>query len=816
MEPIDVAAGRLKSLIEEVADYKATILSEQDTRLKVVDRVLIEVMGWPRSEVATEAPSGSGYIDYKLTVDGLARLVLEAKRDGRDLGLKNRASGRPYKLDGPVFSTSSVKEGLGQAIRYCGQKNAELACVSNGREWIVFRGSRLGDGHDTMDGYAFVFSSLEEVHVNFCLFWDLLNYEAVTEFRYRAHFQEAEGRPIRTHTFRAALREPNSRLPLKRNPLSKDLDRVMTSFFQRLSGDADPDLLAKCFVVTRESQIADERLARISEDLIGRIRDLDTASGEQLTELIERARTTQRNEFVIVVGTKGAGKSTFIDRFFRLVLPKHLLRDCVVARVNLADSEGDEATIATWLDRRLLEELEEALFGDEVPTFDELQGMFYDEYQRRRDGTLRHLYQRDKEEFKIDFGRHIERRREERPHEYIQRLVHNTVRSRKKIPCIIFDNADHFTIEFQERVFQYARSIYESEICLVIMPITDRTSWQLSSEGALRSFENESLFLPTPSPKTVLTKRIEYIESRLADEKRESGTGYFLARGIPLSIENLRAFSATLQAAFLKTGQVSVWIGNLANNDIRRCLDITKDIIASPHLKVHELLKAAIADSDVVVPRYKIKRALFKGQYDIYPVGVNSYVRNIYALDEVETTPLLGLRILRLLRDAQKSDASNPFVTFDHIIEYCRAMMIDASATRAWLSRLLEAGLCLSYDPTVTTVDAAGKLELSLAGYQHLRWGVHDCDYAQTMLEVTPLVEREVFDQLTSLGKRPHSTVWRDKLSCFVDYLIAEDEKYCQVQDHPAYPTQKRLTTQLRRMVPQSQRSQGMSGSRIT
>ncbi len=805
MEPIDVAAERLRSLIAEVADYKDTIVSETDTRLKVVDRVLIEVLGWPRNEISTEPPAGSGYIDYKLTVGGLARFILEAKRDERALGLENRASGRAYKLDGPVFNASSSKEGIGQAIRYCGQKNAELACVTNGREWIIFRGSRLGDGRDTMEGYGFVFSSLEEVHANFVLFWDLLSREAVTEFGYRAHFQEAEGRPIRTHTFRSALRDPNSRHPLQHNPLSRDLDRVMTSFFQRLSGDTDPDLLAKCFVVTRDSQIADERLARISEDLMGRIRDLDTASGEQLTELIDRARTTQRNEFVIIVGTKGAGKSTFIDRFFRFVLPRHVLKDCVVARVNLADSEGDEASIATWLDRHLLEKMEEALFGNDVPTFDELQGMFYDEYQRRRDGTLQHLYERDKEAFKIDFGYHIERRREERPHEYIQRLVHNTVRSRKKIPCIIFDNADHFTIEFQERVFQYARSIYESEICLVIMPITDRTSWQLSSEGALRSFENESLFLPTPSPRTVLAKRIEFIESKLADEKQESGEGYFLARGIRLSITNLTAFSATLQAAFLKTGQVSLWIGNLANNDIRRCLDIAKNIVSSPHLEVHELLKAAIADSDIVVPRYKIKRALFKGQYDIYPVGVNSYVRNVYALDEVETTPLLGLRILRLLRDAQKTDTSNPFVTYDHIIEYCRAMMIDTSATRAWLSRLLEAGLCLSYDPTVTTVDASGKLELSLAGYQHLRWGTHDCDYAQTMLEVTPLVNQTVFDQLSSLASRPHSTVWRDKLSCFVDYLIAEDERYCQVPDHPAYTIQKRLTAQLRRIVPESE-----------
>jgi GTPase SAR1 family protein len=804
MEPIDVAAERLKLLISEVAGYKDSIRSEQDTRLKVINRVLTEVLGWPLEAISTEEPSGSGYIDYKLSIDKLARLVVEAKRDGRELGLGNRGAGRPYRLNGPVYSTKAIKEGLGQAVRYCGQKNAELACVTNGAEWVVLRGSRLGDGRDTMEGMGFVFPSLDDVQEHFALFYDLLSYEAVADIRFRAYFQEAEGRPIRAHTFRAALRSQSDRRLVSHNKLSRDLDRVMTSFFRRLSGDDDPDLLAKCFVVTRESQRADERLARISEDLIGRIRSLDTDSGEQLTDIVQRVQLTQRNEFVILVGTKGAGKSTFIDRFFRHVLPKDLLADCIVARVNLADSKGDEASVTKWLDRHLLEELERALFSDSTPTYEELQGMFYDEYVRLRDGSLRYLYERDRDDFKIDFGQRIEKRREEQPHEYIRRLVRNIVGGRRKIPCLIFDNADHFTIEFQERVFQYARSIYESELCLIIMPITDRTSWQLSTEGALRSFESESLFLPTPSPKTVLTKRIEFLEERLAEEKREPGRGYFFSRGITLSFDNLVAFSAALQTIFLKTGIVSLWIGNLANNDIRRCLEVAKNVVSSPHLAVHELLKAYVASSDIHVPRYKIKRALIKEQYDIYPDGVNSFVRNIFALDdEVETTPLLGLRLLRLLRDAQKSGTGDPFVSFEQIIDYCQSMKVEPNATTAWLSRMLEAGLCLSYDPTVTTINTAGKLELSPAGAQHLFWGTRDTDYIQAMLEVSPLADRSVYDQLTELSTQPNSNVWREKIRVFVDYLIAEDANYCKVPDHESFVKQRQLAADLRRIVPE-------------
>ena len=505
---------------------------------------------------------------------------------------------------------------------------------------------------------------------------------------------------------------------------------------------------------------------------------------------------------MILVGTKGAGKSTFIDRFFRYVLPKSLVEDCIVARVNLADSEGNEANITLWLDRHLLETLEQVVFAGEPPTFNALEGLFWDEYKRRMEGSLKPLYESDKTAFQIEFGKHIERVREDRPHEYIQRLVNHIVKSRKKVPCLIFDNADHFTIEFQEKVFQYARSIYESDVCLVIMPITDRTSWQISREGALRSFESESLFLPTPEPEKVLRKRIEFLEDKLAKETKESGTGYFINRGIRLSIENLTAFTASLQTIFLNTGQVSTWIGNLANNDVRRCLEVAKSLITSPHIEVAELITTYSAGSSIRVSPHKIKRALFRGQYDIYPAGVNSFVHNIFSLsDEFDTSPLMGIRLLLLLKDAQSDRAQDNFVTIEQITEYCRAMAIEPNAVMAWLGKMLEMGLCLSYDPTILRIADVRRLELSPSGEQHLDWGIQDTTYIRTMMEVTPISDSTTLQTLQALGERFVREVWHQELSTFIEYLLGEDANYCKIPDHASYYSQQQLVLNLQSTV---------------
>ena len=117
--------------------------------MKIIDPMLLDVLGWPEIEIHLESNAGVGFIDYRHTVSGLNRLITEAKRETRPLGIDPQRSGRPFVLKGSVFSSEAVKEGIEQAIYYCGHKNAELACITNGQQWVVFRGNRLGDGRDT-------------------------------------------------------------------------------------------------------------------------------------------------------------------------------------------------------------------------------------------------------------------------------------------------------------------------------------------------------------------------------------------------------------------------------------------------------------------------------------------------------------------------------------------------------------------------------------------------------------------------------------------------------------------------------------------
>ncbi len=797
MEPIDAAYETFCRFVDQVVPtYWDTVRTEADTRMKLIDPIFTGVLGWPAQEIHLEDQAGMGRIDYRLTASGLNRLIVEAKKEGRDLGVSADYAGRSFKLNGSVFNTEAAREGIHQSIYYCAQKGAELACVTNGQQWIVFRGNRGADGTDTCDGKACVFGSLAAVKEKFKKFYDLLSFEAVTGYRYRAVFQEEEGQPIRSKAFRAPVRIRDSRQFLKASNLSADIDRIMLPFFQDLSGEGDAEARRACFVTTSESHTAETGIARISEELRDHVRAIETEDPAQFTEAIKRVKEMNRHELILLVGTKGAGKSTFMERLFADVLDRKIADDCVLIRIDLADCGCDASTIIKWLDDNFLRVAEDAIFPNGPPTYDELVGMYWWEYKLWREGHAKPLYESNPTQFKIDFGKHIAARRAANPNEYITHMIARIVKGLKKVPCLVFDNADHFDVAFQEEVFKYAHALYRKSICLVLVPITDTTSWQLARQGPMQSFFTESFYLPTPPTDIVLRKRIEYLETRINEQDPVKGKGYFTSRGIRLEIDNIKAFAACLQTVFINTGEVADWIGRLANQDIRRCLQLTREIVSSPHLKIDDLLEAYVTKSALLLSQDEVKLAIIRGKYDIYPASNNSFVQNLFAfVTDLDTTPLIALRVLRFLELVwEGSTASDSrYAPTESVVEYLKSMGVEPRATRTCLQTMLETGLCLSYDPTAKKLEDAPKLQLSPSGRQHLAWAQRDWVYLESMAEVTPLLALESYTAIKAAVQSGTAIGRREAVRVFINYLLDEDAHYCLVPKHEYYSSQDKL-----------------------
>ncbi len=327
--PIELAHDRLSSLQPAFEALFLQTPNESDTRLKVMDRMLFEVLNWQYEAVFTEPPTGSGYIDYLLTTgDRRGILVIEAKRFGLLRPATKSEEAMHVTLTGPVVKP--MIPGIKQALQYAMENGVSVAAVADGNTWLFFRASRT-DGKPPMDGKGVLFPNLNTVLSNFAKYFELMNMTAINKRLHFAHLNQAEGLPMPDTEQHHYVLNPRDARMRKRDSLASDAALLFSQFFSRLSNDQDREMLRDCFVETSESRKADLELEKIIQRVLNTITPLETGQGGELQAELERTIRSGTSETILLIGNKGAGKSTFIDRFFEQVLPMRLRTKCVVA-----------------------------------------------------------------------------------------------------------------------------------------------------------------------------------------------------------------------------------------------------------------------------------------------------------------------------------------------------------------------------------------------------------------------------------------------------------------------------------------------------
>lgn len=802
---LDSAFKKFEEILADVGDDLDSVETEQDARFRIINRMLTEVLGWEFKEIKTEKKNDSGFSDYLLSHASKARAIVEAKKVGTPIIATKSKKVTTYKLYGPAMRPAV--EGIQQARDYCVEESVDLAILTSGTTWAGFLALRT-DGKKIKDGKAIAFPTLESVRDNFGKFWDLFSREGVISKLYRVAINEAEGFSLSpSEPLFVPIEQSTIKLAAK-SDLARDLEEVFESFFSAMSGDDDPDMLRNCFVESKESKQGDKTLSKITADLISHLEVISGSTGGALGEEVARAVKLRRGEKVLIIGNKGAGKSTFVDRFFHFVLDSHLKKKCVLLKIDLAQFPGDENVLALWITHKLKEKIEEKLYGDGSPSYNELLGVFHKDYLNWTRGTFKPLYEKDKNELKIKFGEHMHDVMQNDEYGYCVRQLRNIIKSRKRLPCLVFDNTDQFSPSIQEAVFQYANSLFEeAKLVLLVTPITDKTVWQMSKAGPLQSYPSKAFYLPVPSTKKIIEKRIVYIAKQA--EKEKSQKRHYLSKGgLHISIKNLEAFTSCLEEVFLRTEYISRRIGQLSNYEIRRCLKLSKILMTSPLLEVDELVSAFFAKEELNLPRHKILHALLNGPYEYFRQDQSEYVVNLFEIDsECVTSPLLRLSILRLLRDKEYSvrQPLESYVTCGEIETYFEPVGAPPHVVRSHLKVLMDYRLIEPYDPTYESIEPGQSVSLTPCGHIHLEMAVFDQVYFVQMALISGIRSIDLANDLNAVHHKnvsPRKKIDEIKRK-FLHYCLEEDQRFLRIPaGHKNYAGQISLREELQGAKP--------------
>jgi hypothetical protein len=259
----DTAIAQIRIIAAEFSEFCSGrgSISEADTRVKLIDRVLTEVCLWPEGAIAREENATIGFIDYSLTVQSRRFVAVEAKKEGTAFTLP-KSTNKSLKLSGTVLTDKNIAQAVSQVRSYCGEYGIRYAVATNGYSWIVFRAIR--EDMPWRQGHARVFPSIEYIESHFTEFWNLLSYEAISAGSLDAEFGAHLMVPRQLE--RVVDHLYNADAPLLRNRLHAQLYPLIQTVFENIADQELPEILRSCYVHTGSLRIVVQDLNAVITD----------------------------------------------------------------------------------------------------------------------------------------------------------------------------------------------------------------------------------------------------------------------------------------------------------------------------------------------------------------------------------------------------------------------------------------------------------------------------------------------------------------------------------------------------------------------
>ncbi|MFH1674851.1 MAG: AAA family ATPase [Pseudomonadota bacterium] len=636
MMEIDAGYASLSQLIEIFGKLKLSSANEAETRKKVIDGVIEQVLGWEAIhdigyEVRVSEDGKTTFADYLLST-ATTSILIEAKKADKTFGLPiNKTSA----MLGGVLSEGEVGKAIKQVRDYARKLSVPYAVATNGDAWIIFPAIRT-DRVPFEKTRAVIFRDLEDIKSRFVEFWELLSRQRVIEGNLESALF-GEEKIVARRRLISILKEPGYRLG--RNRVYEHIESAVATALTDEALLENRDALEACYVKSSERVKYDSRLKMHISDIKPQlerkvVRPRKRKDFRHLDVTIEKT-SEKRPQFLLLLGPVGAGKTTFLYYTRKVSAAEAIDNKVVWLYVDFKRAtENDNPRQFIYHELlRLLENDEDFELGSWENT---IRHAYDDLISKLRNGSLYLLYKTDKDEFNKTIAEKINAEREQ-VEPYVEKLLHYT--SRKYPIFLVIDNVDQLESEqYQRTVFMEAQAAARKMNSSVIMSLRDVTYLKHRNKPVFDAFQVDTIYIDPPAVLPVLSRRFAYakrcIEGKSTEIVSESG--------IRFHVKDLGIFFEIVSTSLLKedTGYL---IDVMSGGDIRRALTFVRSFLASGHASADKALHTYLTEGKYRFPPHEVFKGAVFGQKKYYREE-ESIILNIY--DSKLGTP--GLQLLRL------------------------------------------------------------------------------------------------------------------------------------------------------------------------
>lgn len=451
----------------------------------------------------------------------------------------------------------------------------------------------------------------------------------------------------------------------------------------------------------------------------------DTSKPHEILKVLKTPKALE-HQVLLIVGSVGVGKSTFIDHLQYAALPKDLINTTIWVRVNMNNAPASANEIYNWLRLEIINGCRAAYKSIDFDTLESIKSVFSVEVQKFAKGVGK-LYQ-DNQQL---YNERLADRLQELTKDLHQQAVAHTrfcSTERGRLLIIVVDNCDKRTLDQQLLMFDAAQWIQKEFRALVILPLREETYDNHRNKPPLDTALKDLVFrIEPPLFQQVLVSRVQLALHEMSKSSASKMLHYELPNGFHVEYPQAdKAYYLTsiVHAIFEHDRQIRRLIIGLSGRNIRTALEMFIEFCKSGHITEDYIFKIRQAEGRYLLPLHLVVRVLLRMNRRFYDSD-RSYMKNVLAVDARDAQPnhFSRLIILRWLlsKFSQKGPSSlKGYFAINNVIQELSVYGLEPSIIRREIEYLAKAHCIVTEDFRTEGMEDESLIRLAPAGFVHL------------------------------------------------------------------------------------------------
>ena len=751
-----IAEGKvaLERLLKDIGESKSD-WNESETRFQIIDRIIIDCLGWPRESVRLEqSQEGKAYTDYELGNPRCA--IWEAKRKNRIFELPADPQGNLTKdLPSVMALNTEASDAIRQVQEYCSARGVELAIATNGHQIISFLATR-SDGIAPLDGRCLVINGYQKLQDCFPKVWQMLSPAGVEERRLYRLLNIGEDRALPQKLSLLLPHYPRYRYPSELQTTLRSLSELLLidvvdqqdtekSFYEQcycVSGALSQHaIVSKRMLAARYTHLFDqaEQSPKMSPVL--------TRQGkpEITPDLILTEAISQRP--IVLIGDVGVGKTSFLKHLMFISAFEEFQK-----AIYIYIDFGSQGALSEDLNDFVLIEIENQLLKDhDIDVHEEMfvRGVYNSDISRFKRGIYRGLRDQDPAGYNQKLLEFLEEKTRHRDR-HLNKAISHIAKGRKKQVVFTLDNADQREYEVQQAAFIIAQNLAKDWAAAVFIAVRPQTFYKSKQVGSLTAYPHRVFTIAPPRVDLVIKKRLEFALN-MAEGRINIGQ----LRDIQINLVNIVSFIKALLFSLKSNEELVEFLSNITAGNIRSVVEFVAKFIGSANVDAEKIINIMEDKKSYRIPIHEFWKSALLGEYSYYDPK-SSIAINLFDIRSAnQNEHFLMPMILGYLNFEGDYRTSEGFVFSTSVVDEMQEWGFTQEATEAALRRANNKKL-LETPQRVTFEEDEGGLfgdipecfRISTIGAYHLLRWISEFSYLDAMSYDTPILDGELNDSL--------------------------------------------------------------------